>query len=246
MEYDVAAAPKQISGRAFFTPTGESGEIDFGNILMHKLEFGVKRKERLKARRGQLVQTHNKAYQANPEFTLEGDEFTTPMLPIIFGGTANADVVQSAGTASTFAFTATKGRWFFCGAFKITNASLTTPGSKVEGVVGAPADYLIDRGLGRIYIPLGSSIANGASCVMTFDKPAITRDSINAMDQLNRAGSLRVLEEDSYSTEPRIEYIFPCNVNTDSPGDSKPEDYGKFQLKMTSTTGFFTVTGRQN
>lgn len=245
MEYDVTAAPKRITGRGFFQPTGETGFINLGNVTMHKLDFNVKRAERHRARRGVVFRTHNQAYGVQPEFTLEGDEFTTPMLPILFGGTAAADVSQASATAATFAFTSKKGRYFYLGAFKITAASLTTPVSKVEGVDGAPADYLIDRGLGWIYIPLGSSIADATACVATFDKPAITRDSITAFDQLNRAGILRVQEEDTYSTEPRQDYYFPCELSVEGTGDSKPEGYGKFTLKATSTTGAMTIGGRQ-
>lgn len=241
MDYGAVAALERLTGRAFFTPQGALSAIDLGNIQMHKLDYGVKRKEHYKARRGGLVMDRDDAYGTMPKFTIEGDEFASPLLPLLFAGTANADATQTSGSASTVTFSSVKGQTFDLGAFGLTNASVTVPGSKVEG---ATADYVIDRPLGKIYIPFTSTIADAASVTVTFDKPAATFDSINAFDTLNRLGTLQVIEEDSYSLVPKTIYNFACSLSVDSAGDTKPEDYKKFNL-IAVITGTFTVKKRK-
>ncbi|SRR6266496_2140413 len=241
MDYDAAYAKERLSGRGYFTATGDTSAVDLGNIEMYKIDFGIKRKQHFKSRRGIQVLDRDDAYASEAKWTLTLDEFTTPTLPFAWAGTPNADFSQTVGTAATFSFNSLKGKVFNIGKYGLFNASLTTPGSKVEGT-----DYVIDRAGGKIYIPLGSTIADAAACVVTYSAPALTYDSVNALSILNRPGTLELQGEDDSASGvssggtdalPPVRYLFnfPCILSTDSSGEFKPDDYRKFTLIATLT-----------
>jgi len=211
---------------------------------MFKVDFGIKRKEHFDARRGVLSMDRYDAYASQALWTLTLDEFVSPLLSFAWGGIVNANFAQTLGTAATFNFTfATTmlGATLDIGKYGLFNASLTTPSSKVEGY---SADYVIDRGAGKIYFPLSSTLVAGAS-VVTYSCPALTYDSVTALQVLNRPGTLEVhAEDDSGSNKgaavdavPPSRYIFtvPCILSSDSSGEFKPDDYRKITLAVSAT-----------
>jgi hypothetical protein len=136
-----------------------------------------------------------------------------------------------------------KGAALDIGKYGLFNASLTTPSSKVEGYT---ADYVIDRGAGKIYFPLTTTIPAGAG-VVTYSCPALTFDSVNALQILNRNGTLEVHGEDdsgqskdpvAVDAVPPSRYIWslPSILSADTSGDFKPDDYRKITIKCTATS----------
>lgn len=245
MDYTAAYGKERLSGRGYFTPTGLTQATDLGNVELFQVAFGIKRKEHYAARRGIITLDRFDAYGSQMEWTLTLDEFVSPLLAYAWAGTVNANFVQAAGTAATFNFTyatTMKGAALDIGKYGLFNASLTTPASKVEGYT---ADYVIDRGAGKIYFPLSSTITAGAS-VVTYSCPAITFDSVNALQILNRSGSLEVHGEDdsgqgkdlvAVDAVPPSRYVwsFPCILSSDTSGDFKVDDYRKLTIKVTAT-----------
>jgi hypothetical protein len=244
MDYTAPYAKRRLTGRGYFTLTGDTSAVDLGNIQMIKTDYGIKRKEHFSARRGILTLDRQDAYGSQLVWTITLDEFVGPTLIFAWGGTANADFTQSTGTAATKTFTTAslKGRTFDIGKYGIFNASLTTPGSKVEGYA---ADYVIDRGAGKLYIPLSSTIADGATLVVTYDAPTLVYSSLQAMQVLNRPGSLELHAEDDSgkglgtgtdAIPPSREiYTVPCILSVDDMGDFKPDDFRTWQVKCTAT-----------
>ncbi len=231
MDYNATAAVERLTGDAFFTPTGQTGQIRIGNIEMHKLDYSPKRKQHFRARRGNLVLDRDDAYGVEPKFTITGDEFTTAILPLLFLATAaDADFGQTSATGTSVTFTGSPGLTYDLGALNINTLLMTVPASKVENT-----DYVVDYGKGKLYIPLTSSIAAATSITVTFNKPVVAMDKVTAFTQLNRLGTLEVHEEDEYSLVPKTIYSFPCSLSTDGVGDTKPDDYKKFTLVATLT-----------
>jgi hypothetical protein len=228
MEYEATAAKLRLTGRGYFTADGDTSAIDLGNIQMIALDFGIKRKEHYKARRGSLVADRFDAYSAIPKFEITGDEFTTAMLFIIFLGTDAGNSTQLSATGSTFMCTSKKGKVFDIGKFGLTNASLTTPASKIEGYT---ADYVIDRGPGKLYIPNSSTIADSTACTVTYDCPTFVFNNIlPPLSTLNRSGTMQLIEEDEFRAMPRNVHDFECILSADGLGDTKPDDYKTFKL----------------
>src|SRR4051794_3924097 len=129
MDYLDPQAFHRLSGRAYFTPAGDAGQIDLGNIQMHSLTFGVKRRLHLNSVRGIVAPDRVKTYYTEPKFTIDGDEFVTPLLPLIFLGSAKDQFTQNSATVQTKAFdVVVAGRAYDLGAFDVTNVSVTDPG----------------------------------------------------------------------------------------------------------------------
>jgi hypothetical protein len=245
MEYQAAYGKERLSGRGYFTGAGATQSTDLGNIVMFKDDFGIKRKEHFAARRGVVTLDRFDAYGSQSVWTITLDEFVSPILSLAWGGTVNANVVQAAAPGATFNFTyaaTMKGAALDIGKYGLYTASLTTPGSKVEGYA---ADYVIDRGAGKFYIPATTTIAPGA-CVVTYSAPAITFDSVTALTTLNRSGTLELHAEDdsgagkdavAVDAVPPSRYIFtiPGILSSDESGEWKVDDYRSITLKMTAT-----------
>jgi hypothetical protein len=246
MEYQAAYGKERLSGRGYFTPTGATQGVDLGNVDMYKIEFGIKRKEHFASRRGVQTLDRFDAYGSQAVWTLTCDEFVSPLLAYAWAGTKNADIVQAAAPAATFNFTMVatmKGATLDIGKYGLYSASLTTPAAKVEGYT---ADYVIDRAGGKVYIPLGSTIPNGA-CVVTYSAPAITFDSVTALNVLNRNGNLEIHGEDdsgqgkdavAVDAVPPVRYLFSlpqCILSADESGEFKVDDYRKVTIKVTAT-----------
>src|SRR6516165_2363402 len=130
MDYGATYSKERHTGRGYFTATGQTYVTDLGNIQMYESDFGIKRKEHYSARRGVLSMDRYDAYSSMGACNITVDEFTTPTLALLWGGTAQASTTQTAGTASTFMFTSNKGSVFSVGKYGLNNASLTTPMSK--------------------------------------------------------------------------------------------------------------------
>jgi hypothetical protein len=128
------------------------------------------------------------------------------------------------------------------GKYGLFNATVTTPAGKIEGY---NADYVIDRGAGKLYFPLSTTIPAGAG-VVTYSCPAITYDSVQALQILNRPGNLEVQGEDDSGAgkgaatdavpPPRYIWTMPCILSTDSSGEFKQDDYRKITMTATATS----------
>jgi len=241
MDYGATYSKERLTGRGYFTPTGSTNVTDLGNIQMFESDFGIKRKEHFAARRGVLSMDRYDAYSSMGAWHITLDEYTTATLALLWDGTANANFVQSAGTAATFMFTTKKGAYANVGKYGLNNATLTTPSSKTE-----PGDYVIDRAGGKVYIPLASTIADATAATVTYDCPALTYDSVTALNTLNRPGSLELQAEDdsqagigtgSGAVAPvRYVFTFPCILSTDKSGQFKPDNYRESILIATLTS----------
>lgn len=245
MEYAAPYAKERLTGRAFFTATGDTSAFDLGNVQMLEIDYGIKRKEHFSARRGILSLDRYDAYSSMGKWQITSDEFTTPILGLMWLGTVGSAFVQTVGTAATFGFTmaaALKGKVLDIGKYGLANASLTAPAGKVEGYAG---DYVIDRGGGKLYITQASTITNGAATV-TYDCPAITYDTVTALSQLNKVGTIELqAEDDSLAgiaagagaiAPVRYLFQFPCILSADKTGQLKPDDYRSTVMIATLTS----------
>jgi hypothetical protein len=250
MDYTNPYSKERLSGRGYFTATGATQGVDLGNVDMMKIAFGIKRKEHFSARHGVQILDRFDAYAAQPVWDITIDEFVSPSLMFAWNATVNPSFVQAATTNSTFSFTMAstlKGGTLDIGKYGLFNCSVTLPvGSWVEGYSN---DFVVDRAGGKLYIPLSSTITNGAAS-LTFSCPAITYDSVTALQILNRPGNLEVQAEDDSGqgkpttgtgladAVPPVRYLFtvPCILSADDSGDFKVDDYRKVIVKATATS----------
>jgi hypothetical protein len=241
MEYDAVASKERLTGRAYFNPgiAGGTGIIsmpwlDLGNIQMMSLDYGIKRKEHYKARRGMLITDRYDAYSASPRWEITGDEFVSSTLFLIFLGTDVADFVQTAGTTTT-TFQCHKGGVGDTGKFALYNWSMAT------GLEGR--DFIVDPGPGKLYIPLTTTYGENGGMQFTYSWPTITFDKIlPPLSNLNRSGTMQLIEEDDSSAvapsgipAPKTVHDFAVSLSTDSGGVTKVDDYKAFKMIATVT-----------
>jgi hypothetical protein len=250
MEYDAVASKERLTGRAYFNPGIAGGTgitsmpwIDLGNIQMMSLDYGIKRKEHYKARRGMLITDRYDAYSATPRWEITGDEFVSSTLFLIFLGTDVANFVQLHGnnTGSPLAFNVHLGGVLDTGKFALYNWSVGG-GAAVEGT-----DFIVDPGPGKLYIPNTSALAENAARTFTYNWPDITFDKIlPPLSNLNRTGTMQLIEEDdsapagnvgfmSAVASPKTVHDFAVSLSTDSGGQTKVDDYKAFKMIATIT-----------
>jgi len=240
MDYGATYSKERLTGRGYFIASGQTAVTDLGNIQMTECDFGIKRKEHFSARRGVLSMDRYDAYSSMGSWKITLDEYTTPTLALLWSGTTNANFSQTVGTAATFMFTSKKGTAANVGKYGLNNASLTTPTLKTE-----PGDYIIDRAGGKVYIPLNSTIADATACTITYDCPALTYDSVTALNTLNRPGTLELQQEDDSQAgigagagavpPVRYSFQFTCILSVDKSGQYKPDDYRTAEIIATLT-----------
>jgi len=256
VEYDAVASKERLTGRAYFNPgiAGGSGItsmpwLDLGNIQLMSLDYGIKRKEHFKARRGMLITDRYDAYSATPRWEITGDEFTSSILFLIFLGTDVGDISQVHGntTSTPQVFNVHKGGVLDTGKFAIYTWDVqTSPGGVHSGTEGV--DWIVDPGPGKLYIPFTSAFAENQLKQFVYNWPDITFDKIlPPLSNLNRTGTMQLIEEDdsgpagttptfiSNVASPKTIHDFPVSLSTDSGGQTKVDDYKSFKMIATVT-----------
>jgi hypothetical protein len=244
MEYDVVASKERLTGRAYFAPSdapvASMPWLDLGNIQLMNLDYGIKRKEHFKARRGILIADRFDAYSATPRWEITGDEYASAILFLIFLGTDGGNLTQSAATGQVINFNGHKGGVLDVGKFCLYNWSVGS--GAVSGV-----DYIVDPGPGKLYIPEvntgAGNIAEGAARALTVSWPTIVFDRIlPPMSNLNRSGTMQLIEEDDSAAvspsavgSPKTVHDFPVSLSTDTGGQTKVDDYKSFKMIATIT-----------
>lgn len=245
MDYDVAASKERLTGRAYFNPaysvvggvpTNSQTWLDLGNIEMMSLDYGIKRKEHFKARRGILIADRFDAYSATPRWEITGDEFTSSTLALIFLGTDAGTITQSAGT-TTQSFQVAIGGVLDTGKFALHTWSIGGTAT-VEG-----RDWIVDAGPGKLYIPRTTILTNGEARGFTYSWPLIKFDRIlPPLTNLNRNGLMQLFEEDdsspvspSTAPSPKTVHDFAVSLSTDEGGQTKVDDYKSFKMVATIT-----------
>lgn len=230
MEYDQITNLERLTGEAHFTPTGEASSIKIGNIRVHKVDYGIDRKQYMRSRDGKSTLRREDSIAAKPILSLTCDEWASPVTPLVLLGDQLTDLSQSSGATVSFTFSSKKGRNFKVPALNITNVIVTVPSGKTEG-----ADFTLDKKRGYIYIMLEGTIADATSVTLTFDKPAITREKYQAFTKLNRTGTMFVYESDEYSDEPKAVWTLIGQLTSDNRGEVKVDDATAFDLRFAIT-----------
>lgn len=219
----------KLTGKAIFFELGSAGGVDLGDIQMHKLDFGVERDKGQWAIDGNVVLAYDDVISVSPVFSIDGKQFHTPMNPLLLMGTRNTDVVQSAASGATFVFTARLGQSFDIGARNVTLTSVTVAAA---GRV-RDTDFFFEEKTGIIRLPVvAAGIADGVTVTVTFDKPAITRESITAFNKLNREGTLKVFEMDNRSPVPKAEWALPGTMSVESGSDGERAKERKWSVRF--------------
>jgi hypothetical protein len=234
------ASLERTTGKIVFFPTGVAGGDNLGVIQMVKVAFGVKTDVVMFPTDGFNIQGVQDNVSIEPVLTFEGSQFTDAVNAYLQFGTQGTDVTQSLVLAGTTTFTAKLGKTFDIGARDITNVAVTV--AAVAKTLNT--DYFLDPHEGLIRIPfIAAGIADAASVLVTFDKPALVRKSVTGGNALNAAGTLIYFERDGKSGTVRAEWNLPGTLSPETPGDGDPTKYKKWAMKY-AVSGQWTKLNR--
>lgn len=210
---------ERLTGLAFFTPSGGSGAIPWGNIEMMKLDHGLKTRDYMVAARGILALRKRKVYGRAPVYSIQGNQFSSQTIPLFLGGArSSSDYSQAATSSSTFTFTAVMGRGFRLPHVGATIASVKVGGiEKVLGYDFFVDDPAMDQTLfshtGYIILPASAgTIVAGNTVSVIYSAPAFSREEYSAFSSLQTDGSLVILCEDEHGPPILWEWIMDVSV----------------------------------
>jgi hypothetical protein len=237
MDFNDLQSFERLTGLAFFTPAGAAGAIPLGNITMLKVDYGTKAYEPLKSLRGVLQRRRRDTYGHLAIYSIDGNQFATPMIPLLLLGTKTDDFAQSAATAQTFTFTAAAGLAFFAGAYSLANVVVKVSG--VTKTIGT--DYFLDDPnvpqigasmQGCVIIPVDTQgIQEGDVVTVTFDQAALVMDQYLAFTQLSQTGLLQVFAEDEAGGPGREVWIMTVQLTCKKGADIDPTKFRSFTLE---------------
>jgi hypothetical protein len=227
--------------KAVFYPTGSTQGDDFGVIQTGKIDYGGSRDHVMAPVDGDVILAVDELISVKPMLNFEGSQFHSTIKPYLLLGTKRADVVQSSASGATANITAKLGKTFDIGARNVTLTSVTVAAAAKTRDV----DFFFEENKGLIRFPqVAAGIADAAAVVVTFDKPALTREKYTAFDNLNPSGTMVLYEMDNKNKNvPRDEWSIPGVVSVDDAGEASPEKFRRWKAKF-SINGIPTVLGR--
>lgn len=212
----------RVTGRALFTPTGESGAIDFGDVRLHEFTAEVQRRSVMRAGRFGLIERGNDVIAVSGlGYRLELQEALIENLTTLLFAAPLSMLEQGAqvGTAVPLAGIV-KDRVYDLGFLHITSAVVTVNGE----VFVSGRDYELDEMDGTMRILPHGTIRAGSTVVVTVSTlPTRTHRlrSLSSTTPLQRRGTMKIVERDGRWEEytggplPRV-ITFPCTVSRDA------------------------------
>ena len=231
---------ERLTGTAFFQPVGQAGMICLGNIVMHKLDPKIERKDIMRYQGGMKMLARTDVIGVNPEYQIDQDEYNTLNLPFTIWGQRAADTVQAAtGNVAATLNGALPGMTYPLGGYvdvAVTKVTPTAPANAAPLLEGA--DYTVDAQKGLVTILSGGAVGvNGASLSVTFSAAAVTRETYLPFTLLQQRGTLQLYENDAPEDDnlPLQAITYPVTLYCESPGDTKVDDNRKASLRARLT-----------
>ena len=219
---------KLVTGRLFAqltSPTADAFWRDLGNIVDHKLDQKVTRKEHMKASGGLRRVDVSLASSMAPMYEFTLDELTPDLESLRQVGTQNADVVQAgAGIVNeALAASSVQGRVYFTAQSMISAWTVKVGATVcVDGTGTGVGDYSVDAGSGAITILNGSvNIPNASAVTISYTSGAVTQHSFNTYNALIAQGNIKFVEYDQFSNVPRTVTTFVGQLYVTNWGDNK-------------------------
>lgn len=244
------AAPKasqgetleSVHGHALFTPRGESGAIDLGDVIMHQFSLSLSRKPVLRAGRYGLVPRGERVTGAEGvAFTLSLQEATVENMELLMCAVAGADAEQPAQAGTAVAFPSIiRGRSYVLDYFDVRDVVVTVSGETFV----QDRDYTLDAQGGTLHVTQHGAIPAGSTMVVTFNAGPVRSATLTALGgaaPLSKQGTLRLVEHDGQhdaytgGTFSRV-ITFDCTLSRDEESERSGEDNASFSLRAVPTS----------
>lgn len=220
-----AKTKKLATGRLFFKQAGDNFYRDLGNMVDHKYDPKVTRKEHMKSAGGLRRTDVSLAATITPAYTFTFDEHTADLEQLKTLGIQGADMVQAGGAVVAEQLcnaNSKQGRTYFTANLGLSAYVVKVAAAvKVEGV-----DYVIDVGSGAITILNGGGIADNSTVTIDYTGAAVTMNTFTSFKSLLLQGHIKFVEYDQFSTNPRAIHEFDGQLYVTGWGDNK-DDYNQ-------------------
>ena len=226
----------RVTGRALFTPSGETGAIDLGDVKLHELKAEVRRRAVMTAGRYGIRQSRSDVVAVESvSFRVELQESLPEVLATLLFAAPATMLEQGAQVATPVALAnVAKGRVYDLQVLDITSCAVAVNGvACVEG-----RDYELDDKDGTLRILPHGIIRDGATVVATVSSAAVRQHRLSALGAtapLQRAGTLRFTERDGRWNEgtggPVCRIVaFPCTLSRDAEDSRDSSAFAGFSL----------------
>lgn len=240
MDQGLKAAPNQASFLRFTTkglwlPTGSIHGVDLASIQMTNSNYGQETEKVPYAVDGNNVIAMEESIMMAPTWTIEGNQYSTPVRALLVAGTKNADVTIGANAGSPQTIVgALPGNTYDLGVRGLTSfTSLTNVGATVTYV--RDVDYEIDPITGLLRIIEGGAISSATTVVATYVSAALTRESYTAFNNQNQTGTLKCFGLRTGRTVVAEEWVLAGNLYTESRGDWDPKKHMSWKMKLSAS-----------
>jgi len=184
-----------------------SGERDLGNAPAFSFNISIEKLEHFSSRGGLKAKDKLVISQMTPSCTFTLDEITAEN----FGLLAMADVIkvtQTGSTVSNEAHTAHVGMRFETAKRDISAVTVTNVAGTTTFVNGS--DYILDTTLkddkiGRIYIPVGSTIPEASIVHVDYTCASCTYTEVRAFKQTQVEGKLRFVSDNPAGKQMEVQ-----------------------------------------
>lgn len=224
----------RFTSKGIWTPDGSIHGVDFGSILMTNIALGIEDEKVPYVNDGSVVNAAREAVMFSPDWTIEGNQYQTPIRALLMGGTKNADVVQASATAATQTINGAKiGNTYDLGVRGLVTWTSLQPAPSGTAYV-RDVDYEVDLKNGTFRILEGGAIADNTNVKATYDVPAITREDYTAFNNQNQSGTLKLFGIRTISgyTAPGEEGTIKGTLFPESMGDIDPKKHRSWKMKL--------------
>lgn len=227
-------AHEKLTARLYFTPTGDAGAYDLGNVVDYKEAHEREYKKRHTSEKGyrRHSDTEVDTILSGWDIVLDESDVLNNNLKAL--GTTGSATSASAVTApsGTASFTSVElGRWYFLGKTTVNTVVVSVSASTKT----LNTDYELDADLGAIKILSTGSIAADATVDVTFGCAADYHENITADDTVRFYGAVRLVEYNQHEATPlRTTTCNACIYVTNYP--EQGGEFAKWTLRVVATS----------
>lgn len=225
---------RQVTGKIYIKPTGESAFIYLGHVLQIDEKHTEERTAIVEPDKGFLRETGSILNQFGWKYEAKLNERFNETLKLLHLATQGANVTQSAVTApsGTASFEDVKqGRTYFLGKLNV-NTVIVKVGDATKVL---NADYQLDAGNGAITIIPGGGIEDDDDVDVTFGCGQVDTEVFSPLTEVRLTGDVRIDMFDQYSTVPVETHIFNGEYWISDRGQNTGKGIAEYLLQIIAT-----------
>jgi hypothetical protein len=226
-----------VCGTVIFTPAGEGGGYDLGDVIMHRLDMIMETEPRVRAGRHGIYPAGERVFgTSSATWLLRLQEQLPESLQVLFGASIAADNAQNEQVETLLTLgPIAKRRAYPLGYYGLTSVEVRVNGE----LYFSGDDYTVDYETGTLHVPEFSGLPVGGTMVVKLSAQAVRSNTLlitGPQAKPSLQGRLRITEHDGrlndYTGGPFVRIIeFDCDLSREDEGDRSCEEFADFTLR---------------